>query len=98
MRTLSCAVPAADLHQKQCTQAADRKGGRKDLKAYKAQACGALLSGECKVGVSLISSTHKRLAPVCLTATAISLFHFSLSGPIWLPRKTASAGFRIPWQ
>lgn len=52
---------------------------------------GALLTGECEVGVSLISSTLKRLAPVCLSATSISVCFISacqlLSGPSPHPPK-----------
>lgn len=35
------------------------------------------LAGECEVGVSLISSAHERLAPVCLAATSLSVCFIS---------------------
>lgn len=43
-----------------------------------AETCaGAPLTGECKVGVKLISTNHERLAPVCLAATSLSVCFIS---------------------
>lgn len=39
---------------------------------------GALFAWECEVGVRLISSTHERLAPVCLAATSLSVCFISV--------------------
>lgn len=53
-------------------QSTDRVG-RKDLVGWMAHVPGALLTGECKAGVSLISSAYERLASICLSATSLSV-------------------------
>lgn len=50
--------------------------GKKGFRGLE-HAPGALLTGECEVGVSLISSAHERLAPVCLAATSLSVCFIS---------------------
>lgn len=70
---LPCYYIVSQKHSSIHKEQIERKKGFRGL----GHAPGALFAGECEVGVSLISSTHERLAPVCLAATSLSVCFIS---------------------
>ena len=67
---------SVDFSQEHASVHSEQIEGKKGFGGLE-HAPGALFAGECEVGVSLISSTHKRLAPVCLAATSLSVCFIS---------------------
>lgn len=73
---LSYNSPSEDFSQKHASVHREHIEGKKGFRGLE-HAPGALLAGECEVGVRLISSAHERLAPVCLAATSLSVCFIS---------------------